>query len=313
MRDTLVRKLRTGAVAVATTAALAAAGAIAPQAAGAAEAPAPLIHYTFDAANAGVVADASGNGYDATIKQTGATVDGGQLSLPGGARATAGYLDIPTAGLVGKTQLTVSTWLETRTGPANVAAAFIGAPVASGASYSSAYWLLNPGNPSGYVKSVVTNTVSATAPWGTEVGAGATNAATTGARTPSGMALYTTVIDGVAGKLTTYVNGAQINQVTIARNVSSFGSSLVSYLGRSTYNDANWAGSVDDYAVYGAALDAATVQQVFADQAIAGATAAVTVAPTATADFALPTSNRGATISWASNSPAIAVSGELRP
>ncbi|SFR70294.1 Glycosyl hydrolases family 43 [Agromyces sp. CF514] len=309
MRDIFVRKLRTGAAVVAAAAAFAAVGAIAPQSADAAEAPAPLIHYTFDAAAAGVVADASGNGYDGVIKQTGATVDGGALSLPGGARASAGYLEIPTAGLVGKTQVTVSTWIENRTGPANVAAAFIGAPVASGASYSSAYWLLNPTNPSGYVKSALTNTVSATAPWGTEVGAGATNAATTGIKTPTGMALYTSVIDGVAGKLTTYVNGTQISQVTIARNVSSFGSSLVSYLGRSTYADNGWAGSVGDYAVYGSALDTATVQQLFADQALAGATAAVTVAPTATANFTLPTASHGATVSWASDSSAIAVTG----
>ncbi|HEY1106009.1 MAG TPA: immunoglobulin-like domain-containing protein, partial [Agromyces sp.] len=201
------------------------------------------------------------------------------------------------------------TWLENRTGPANVAAAFIGAPVASGASYSSGYWLLNPTNPSGYVKSVVTNTVSATAPWGTEVGAGSTSAATSGAKTPSGMALYTTVIDGGAGTLTTYVNGSRISQVPIARNVSSFGSSLVAYLGRSTYNDPGWSGSVDDFAVYASALDAATVQQLFAEQALAGATAAVTVPDTATADFALPTSNHGAAISWTSDDGAIAVSG----
>ena len=309
MRDTFVRKMRTGAAAVAATAALAAAGVLAPQAAGAVPAPAPLIHYTFDAAAGGVVADASGNGNDGVIKQTGATLDAGALSLPGGARATAAYLEIPTAGLVGKKQLTISTWLENRSGPANVAAGFIGAPVASGASFSSAYWLLNPTNPSGYVKSVVTNTVSASAPWGTEVGPGATNAASTGIRTPSGMALYTTVIDGVAGKLTVYVNGTQIGQQTIARDVSSFGSSLVSYLGRSTYNDAGWAGSVDDYAVYATALDAATVQQVFVEQALAGATAAVTVPATATAGFTLPTANHGATISWASDSAAIAVTG----
>ncbi|MGI9823023.1 immunoglobulin-like domain-containing protein [Agromyces sp. Marseille-Q5079] len=309
MRDTFVRKMRTGAAAVAVTAAIAAAGALAPQAAGAAPAPAPLIHYTFDAATGGVVADATGNGNDGVIKQSGATVDGGALSLPGGARATAGYLEIPTAGLVGKKQVTVSTWLENRSGPANVAAAFLGAPVASGASYSSAYWLLNPTNPSGYVKSSLTNTVNAGAPWGTEVGPGSTNAATTGIRTPAGMALYTTVIDGVAGKLTAYVNGTQIGQVTIARDVSSFGANLVSYLGRSTYNDAGWAGSVDDYAVYAEALDAATVQQVYAEQALAGAVADVTVPATATADFTLPTAKRGATISWASDGAAIAVSG----
>ena len=309
MRDILVRKMRTGAAAVAAVAALAVAGAIAPQAAGAVEAPAPLIHYTFDAAAGGVVSDASGNGYDGVIKQSGATVAAGALSLPGGARASAAYVEIPTAGLVGKKQLTISTWLSNRSGPANVGAAFIGAPVASGASYSSGYWMLNPTNPSGYVKSVVTNTVNAGAPWGTEVGPGATNTATTGARTPSGMALYTTVIDGVNAKLTVYVNGQQIGQHAIARDVSSFGSSLAAYLGRSTYNDPGWAGDIDDFAVYAEALDASTVQQTFADQAIERAVAAVSPPASATADFALPTTSHGASVSWASDGAAIAVSG----
>lgn len=275
----------------------------------AAEGPAPLIHYTFDAASGTSVADATGHGYTATIKQNGAKVENGQLTLPGGSASSAGYLEIPTAGLVGKKTLTVSTWLNGRSGAANTAAGFIGAPVASGASYSSGYWLLNPTNPSGYVKSVVTNSVNAGSPWTTEVGAGASNAATSGARTPSGLSLYTTVIDGTAGKLTTYINGAQISSVTIGRDVSSFGSNLVAYLGRSTYNDAGWAGDIDDFAVYDTALSATEVQQVFADQALERAVASVTVPSTATTSFTLPTSGSGAAISWASDSPAVQISG----
>lgn len=299
---------RAGALATAAIA-VAALGVSVPALASAADGPSPLIHYTFDGAANGVVADASGHGNDGTIKQTGATVAGGLLTLPGGARASAGYLEIPTAALVGKKQLTVSTWLSGRSGSANVSAAFVGAPVASGASYSSAYWLLNPQNPSGYVKSVVTNAVSAGSPWSTEVGAGSTGSPTSGLKTPTGLALYTTVIDGVAGKLTVYVNGTQISQQTITRDVSSFGSGLVAYLGRSTYSDPGWAGDVDDFAVYGQALDAAQVQQEFSGEALDRAVAAVTVPATATADFALPASASGASIAWSSDGPAIAVQG----
>lgn len=269
----------------------------------------PLIHYTFDSAAGTTVADASGNGHDATVRQSGATVADGVLNLPGGARGTAAYLDIPTAGLVGQQDLTVSTWLSTATGPANVSAAFIGAPVASGASYSSAYWLLNPTNLSGYVKSVVTDSVNAAAPWGTEVGAGATNTPTVGARTPSGMALYTTVIDGGTGQLRSYLNGERISQHAISRNVSSFGSSLVAYLGRSTYSDANWKGSVDDFAVYASALSDTDVASLFSAEALDRAVASVTVPATATADFTLPTGSYGATVTWASDDRAIAVDG----
>jgi hypothetical protein len=295
--------------AVATACALALAGAVVPATmANAAIDATPLIHYTFDSDTGTTIADVSGNGQNATLRQAGATIANGVLSLPGGARGTSAYVEVPTTSLVGKKDLTISTWMSNRSGPANVASAFIGAPVASGASYSTGYWLLNPTNPSGYVKSVVTNAVSGN-PWGTEVGPGATNAATTGIRTPAGMSLYTTVIDGTNGQLRVYVNGAQIGTTAIARDVASFGSSLVSYIGRSTYNDPNWNGTVDDYAVYGQALDAAKVQQLYTDEALDRATTGITVPTTATANFTLPTTNYGASISWASNNPAIAVTG----
>ena len=309
MRSRTRSRVLSRSTAVTTAIALALAGAIAPTAAQAAIEAQPLIHYTFDSAAGATIPDVSGNGHDATLRQTGGSVAGGILDLPGGARATAGYVEIPTTALVGKQNLTISTWLSNRTGGANVAAAFIGAPVASGASFSSGYWLLNPTNPSGYVKSVVTNTVNASAPWGTEVGPGATNAATTGLRTPAGMSLYTTVIDGTTGQLRVYINGTRISQTAIARNVSSFGSSLVSYLGRSTYNDANWNGQIDDFAVYGQALGDADVQSLFAGEALDRAVASVSVPGSATADFAVPTSSYGAAVSWASDDAAIAVTG----
>lgn len=307
MNTPLTRRLRRGAAIVTATAAITAFGVVVPQVAGAADGPAPAIHYTFDSVSAGVVTDASGHGHDGIIKQSGASVSDGVLTLPGGTKASAGYLEIPSAGLVGQKQVTVSTWLSPKSGPGNVAAAFIGAPVASGASYSSGYWLLNPSNPSGYVKSVVTNTVSPGSPWASEVGPGASNAETSGIKTPNGMSLHTAVIDGVSGTLTVYVNGAQISSKPIARDVSSFGSNLVSYLGRSTYNDPGWAGDVDDFAVYDQALDSAQVQQLFQGQALERAVAGVTVPSTATADFALPLAASGATLAWSSDDAAIAV------
>lgn len=295
--------------AVATAVALALTGAAAPTAANAAIAAQPLIHYTFDEASGTTIPDVSGNGHNATLRQSGGEISGGLLSLPGGARGTTAYVEVPSAPLVGKKDLTISTWLSNRSGPANVAAAFIGAPVASGASYSSGYWLLNPTNPNGYVKSVITNTANASAPWGTEVGPGATNAASSGIRTPAGMSLYTTVIDGTNGQLRVYVNGALVSQTAIARDVSSFGSQLVSYIGRSTYNDPNWNGQVDDFAVYGSALAEADVRALFSGEALDRAVASVTLPDTATANFPLPTTGYGTQVSWASDNPAIAVDG----
>ncbi|KQZ85108.1 hypothetical protein ASD56_01700 [Microbacterium sp. Root166] len=295
--------------AVATAIALALTGAVAPTAAHAAISATPLIHYTFDAPAGTTITDSSGNGHDGTLRQSGGSVADGSLSLPGGARGTAAYVEIPTAPLVGKKDLTISTWLTPRSGPGNTAAAFIGAPVASGASFSSGYWLLNPANPSGYVKSVVTNATNAGAPWSTEVGAGGTNSATTGARTPAGLSLYTTVIDGTTGQLRVYINGARITQTAIVRDVASFGSSLVASLGRSTYNDTSWNGLVDDFAVYGQALTDADVQSLYSSQALDRAVAAVSVPQTATADFTVPLTSAGVAVAWSSDSPAIALNG----
>ncbi|MBF4461142.1 MULTISPECIES: immunoglobulin-like domain-containing protein [unclassified Rathayibacter] len=297
------------ALTVATVAATALLGATVPNSAFGAT-PTPLLHYTFDTAPTGTtIADASGNGYNATLRGSGATFGNGQVSLPGGSASTAPYLDIPTAGLVGKKDLTFSTWLSNRSGSGNVAAAFVGAPVASGSSFSSGYWLLNPSNPQGYVKSVVTNATNAGSPWTTEVGPGATNTATAGARTPTGLSLYTTVIDGTSGTLTVYVNGTQIGQNAIARTVSSFGSSLVASIARSTYNDPGWSGDMDDFAVYDSALGSDAVKALYSSQALDRAVASVTIPTEATADFALPTTSSGVAIAWRSNSSAIAVNG----
>lgn len=295
--------------AVATAVALALTGAIAPTAAQAAIDAEPLIHYSFDAAAGTTIADSSGNGHDATLQQSGGSVADGSLSLPGGARGTAAYLEIPTAPLVGKKDLTISTWLSPRSGSGNTAAAFIGAPVASGASFSSGYWLLNPANPNGYVKSVITNATNASAPWGTEIGAGATNTPTAGVRTPAGLSLYTTVIDGTSGQLRVYVNGQRITQNAIVRDVAAFGPSLVASLGRSTYNDTSWNGLVDDFAVYAQALTDADVQALYSAQALDRAVAGVSVPTTATADFAVAATSAGVPVTWASDSAAIAISG----
>ncbi|WP_250443047.1 immunoglobulin-like domain-containing protein [Actinotalea sp. C106] len=302
--------LKHAATAALATVSVALLGAFAPAATSVADdGPAPLIHYTFDETTGTTVTDASGNGYDATLQRTGAQVTGGVLSLPGGSATAAPYLEIPAAGLVGQQDLTISAWLNPRSGAGNTAAAFIGAPVASGAQHSTGYWLLNPTNPSGYVKSVTTNTVNATSPWTTEVGPGSTNAATSGTRTPAGMALYTTVIDGTSGQLSVYVNGAPVGQAAITRDVSDFGSELVAYLGRSTYADAGWNGTVDELAVYGQALDAAQVGELFAGQAIDKAVASLTLPSTTTADLTLPTLVYGTTVTWESDDPAIQVDG----
>ena len=269
--------------------------------------PAPLIHYTFDEVTGSTVTDVSGHGHHGTVRQSGAEFRDGLVSLPGGSRSSAAYIEVPAAGLVGEQDVTISTWLTSRSGPANVSAAFIGAPVPSGSSHPTAYWLLNPTNLSGYVKSVVTDRVATGSPWTTEVGPGATNAATTGVRTPAGGALYTTVIDGTNGELSVYVNGAEIGRQSIQRDLSSFGPELVAYIGLSEYDDPAWNGDVADFAVYDQALDADQVEALFTAEALDLALAGVDVPQTATESFELATAGYGAQISWESDNEAISI------
>ena len=290
--------------AVATAVALALTGAVAPAAQAAVEAQ-PLIHYTFDSASGTTIPDVSGNSHNATLRQSGGSVADGLLSLPGGARGTAAFVEIPSAPLVGKKDLTISTWLSPRSGAMNTAAAFIGIQPASG-NLPPSYWLLNPSNPSGYVKSVITNSVNATQPWTTEVGTGGTGSATS---TPAGMNLYTTVINGTTGQFTVYLNGAQIGQNAIARSVADFSGNLVASLGRSVYNDTSWNGLIDDFAVYDQALSAADVQSLYASQALDRAVSAVSVREEATTDFTVVTTSAGVPVTWASDNAAIAING----
>lgn len=308
MRSRTTTRFLTTSAAVTTAVALALVGAVVPTAANATIDAQPLIHYTFDTASGTTVIDSSGNGHDATLRQNGGAIADGSLSLPGGARGTAAFVEIPTAPLVGKKDLTISTWLSARSAAGNTAAAFIGIQPASG-SIPPSYWLLNPTNPSGYVKSVITNSVNGSAPWGTEVGPGGTNSSTVGERTRAGLNLYTTVIDGTSGQLTVYVNGTQIAQNAIARSVADFQGDLVASLGRSVYNDTSWNGLIDDFAVYSQALSPADVQALYSSQALDRAVAGVSVPASATAHFTVPVSSAGAAVTWASDNAAISISG----
>src|SRR5690625_7974029 len=91
------RRLR----AVAAAAAVALLGATVPAAHGAAlDDVEPLIHYSFDQVPSGTtIVDESGNGYDAVLHRSGAAVEDGVLSLPGGSANSAPYVQVPTTGL----------------------------------------------------------------------------------------------------------------------------------------------------------------------------------------------------------------------
>ena len=267
----------------------------------------PVLHYSFDnAAENGVVRnEGTAAGSDATIEGD-AAIEDGQLKLTGSQSVT-----VPTTAIAGKQDLTVSMWLKNNYGNGDVAAAYIGS-AKTGSYPSNGYWLLNPSNPSGYVKSVMTTATAAKPngnPWSTEVGPGSTGKPTSGSKSTKDMALYTMVINGSAGTMTFYLNGRQVGDATYAipqGGLTNYGD-LVAYIGKSSYSDPNTKIDVDDYAVYDGALTAEQVGAVYADQAFAKAAAGVSVPEKATKDFTLAVESAGASIAWKSDNDAIAV------
>lgn len=275
-----------------------------------------LAHYDFaglpGAPVAGdVVADASGRGNDAVVREAGATAADGALALPGGASSSgAAYVELP-AGLVdGQSTLTVSAWLRNETAAGNHAALFLG----TRESTPHQYWLLNLKNPAGRLKSVVTGSLSPTAPWGTEVGVSPTNAAqgVPGPATGDGWMLVTTVLQ--PGSITTYLDGALVASVPVARTVADLGTDLVGYVGRSSYADPYWKGQVRALTLSTAAPTAEEVARDYLEgvgdeatvlAALEADAAAVDLGPSpVTADLRLPaTGPRGSTITWQSSDP----------
>ncbi|MDD3413788.1 MAG: family 43 glycosylhydrolase [Lachnospiraceae bacterium] len=219
-----------------------------------------LAHYSFSgltsALDGGMIEDESGNGYDATLKGSGASYRKESLVLPGGASgSTAAYVSLPTGMFDGRNVMTISLWLQNTTGKGNYAAMYVG-NTKSG-SFPTQYWLLNPCNPSGYFKSVMTDSLNESAPYNTETAASTT---TTG----SGWAMYTTVITET--EIIGYLDGNEVKRVAKSRNISDFGTELKSYIGKSEYSDKFYAGAVKEVKVYTGALGEDEIKALYNEQ-----------------------------------------------
>ncbi|WP_152631132.1 immunoglobulin-like domain-containing protein [Agreia bicolorata] len=269
-----------------------------------------LLHYDFSDVSGTTVPDSSQNSNDGVLKGAGAVVTDAELALPGGAsNSNAAYVQLPTGLFDGRDTLTISTWLRNEKASGNYAAMFFG----SANNPPSQYWLLNPKNPGGLFKSVITGSATSGSPWSSEVGISPTNAANgiAGPTTSSAWGLYTTVIEPT--RITGYFDGKKIGSVPTSRTVSQFGSNLVSYIGKSSYADEFYKGGVRDVKVWTSALsdaqiageyyswaDEATVQAALA--ADADALAPGSGAVTTDRDL-VATGANGSTVAWASDRP----------
>lgn len=307
---------RVGAIAAAAAVVLA--GLVPGAAASAAPVPTPLASYDFAAVSGTTVPDASGHGRDAVIRGTGAIVDGDALSLPGGANgSSAAYVELPPGLFDGRSTVTVSAWLQDRTGSGNQAAMFFGTTE----NLPQQYWLLNPANPAGQVKSVLTDGPRIAQPWTLERGIAPTDG-TRGIPGPTATAewaLYTTVITPTS--ITAYLGETKIGTVATSRSIADFGSGLVGYIGRSSYPDRVWKGGVRDVAIFDSALTDAEVKALVAqgtptnehDVDAAAKALSIPDADDVRGNVTLPaTGANGTSVAWSSsNAQVVTPTGEV--
>ncbi|MFF0911177.1 LamG-like jellyroll fold domain-containing protein [Microbacterium enclense] len=130
----------------------------------------------------------------------------------------------------------------------------------------------------------------------------------------------TSVIDGAAGRITFYVDGAQVASTPTSLSPADITDQTLNAIGRAPYPDPMYKGEVSTFRVYDRALSSAEVAGVSdadaaihadahraAAQAVVDAVAPVTIDESVTT---LPTS--GGRVSWTSTDPAITVAADGR-
>ena len=245
--------------------------------------------------------DASGNDRDAELKGQNGVFTDGSLSLPGGASGSdAAYVELPKGMFDGKNTVTISAWLKNQTGSGNYAAMFFGNDKNSN-GFPTQYWLLNPANLSGQMKSVITNSVNESAPYNTEYGISPTNSAygIAGPKTGSDWAKYTTVI--TENSITGYYNDQKIGTVEITNKVENFGTDLFAYIGKSSYSDMFYKGSVKEVKIYDGAQSYKQVKSDYYNEVLKAAKDGLSIGDTSAVkeDLTLPaTLENGVSVSW---------------
>ncbi len=217
-----------------------------------------LLHYNMTCSADGTqLLDQSGRGNHAELVGVSSEMQENQSLL----LDKGGYIRLPENVFQGKDTLTVSIWLKNYSYKKNTSAMFVGTKE----NLPVSYWLLNPSNLDGRMKSVVTNSVDAAAPYNTETGISATIASqgVDGPITEAGWNHYVTVIrpDSITG----YLNGTKVGSSKLNRKLSDFGNDLAAYIGKSSYPDATWMGFVREVQVYQGAKTDAQVAKLYTD------------------------------------------------
>lgn len=221
------------------------------------------LHYDMEMGSDGVtVLDKSGNESNGELLLASkATIGENELFLENGA-----YIKLPDGLFEGEDVLTLSIWLKNYSGSVNTSAMYIGTKQ----SLPVSYWLLNPSNTAGRMKSVITDGINSSEPYNTEVGI-SPSLANRGIEGPStGMEWnhYVTVI--TAESITGYMNGEKIGTTEITKTISDFGDNLVAYIGKSSYNDVTYTGMIKDVKVYDQVIEESKIKEMYEEGKMQG-------------------------------------------
>ena len=215
-----------------------------------------LIHYNMACSEDGKrLLDQSGNGNDAELFGVNTTLQQNQsLLLEKGV-----YIKLPEKVFAGRNTMTISIWLKNYSGTINTSAMFVGTKEELPVSY----WLLNPSNPAGRMKSVMTNSRNASEPFNTEVGISPSIASkgTDGPFTGTEWNHYVTVI--TADSITGYFNGKKVGTSKLDMKFSEFGNDLAAYIGKSSYPDVTYTGFVREVKVFQGAKTDTEIAQLY--------------------------------------------------
>ncbi|WP_326554515.1 family 43 glycosylhydrolase [Micromonospora sp. NBC_01813] len=226
-----------------------------------------LLHYEFDETSGTVAADSSGQGRHGTYERTpafGTGVHGGSVKLSGGTNTstTAPYVTIPNGVFAGVASTTVATWVKwDSSSTANQWIYGLGAD-------SNRYLFSTPRSGGGVLFSAIT-----TGSWQAEKQLRASSALTGGE-----WKHLAVTVDSVTRTAVMYLDGVAIARATDVTvrpaDLHNAAGSDAGYIGRSLYAaDPYFAGEVDDFRIYGRALDADEVYALGGDPAaITGAT-----------------------------------------
>ncbi|MFQ9933065.1 MAG: family 43 glycosylhydrolase [Lachnospiraceae bacterium] len=202
-------------------------------------------YYKMDEVGSVRLEDASGNGNDALVfgkNNMHTDYEEGAVFITDGA-----YFEIPSEVFKGEDTLSISIWLKNYSGAINTSAIYFG----TGETMPVNYWLLNPSNTTGNLKSVMTDDNNQEEPYMTEVGISPSNAENgeTGPVTGMGWNHYVTIITPT--ELTVYMNGEKIGTVSHTKKVRDFGDEIVSYIGKSAYAaDATYTGFIKEVKIF---------------------------------------------------------------